>query len=102
LGGTGGCDPSSIQASAAFGGTGGCDPSSLTPTGAIFGGTGGCDPSNKTSLGGTGGCDPSRLDLNVLWEGKFPGAKLAAKPRITNRKTTALAVGIIAISSFLV
>jgi hypothetical protein len=67
-----------------------------------LGGTGGCVPSKNAALGGTGGCVPSSMAVDVLWEDKLPGDKFAAEPRITNTNTTALAVGFIAISSFLV
>src|ERR1700733_10292068 len=103
LGGTGGCVPSNIQANVPviLGGTGGCVPSSIRAnTAIILGGTGGCVPSKNAALGGTGGCVPSSIAVNVLWEDKLPGTRLAAKPRITSRNTTALAVGFIAISSF--
>jgi hypothetical protein len=104
FGGTGGCDPSSLTPVVAiFGGTGGCEPSNIHANACvIFGGTGGCEPSNNTNLGGTGGCEPSMTTVNVSRDEKLLGAKLTARPRITNRNTTALAVGFIAISSFLV
>src|ERR1700733_7617706 len=88
-------------AAIALGGTGGCVPSNIRAnTAIILGGTGGCVPSKNAALGGTGGCVPSSIAVNVLWEDKLPGTRLAAKPRITSRNTTALAVGFIAISSF--
>src|SRR5271155_4441392 len=89
-------------AAIALGGTGGCVPSGIRAnTAIILGGTGGCVPSKNAALGGTGGCVPSSIAANLLWDDKLPGARLAAMPRITNTKTTALAVGFIAISSFL-
>src|ERR1700692_1179541 len=90
-------------ASSALGGTGGCDPSNIRATAPIIlGGTGGCEPSSDAALGGTGGCGPSSMAAKLLCDGALPGATLATSPQITNKNTTVLAVRFIAISSFLV
>jgi len=103
LGGTGGCDPSTIQACPfiIFGGTGGCEPSNIQATATAFGGTGGCEPSSSTNLGGTGGCDPSAKAAKPLCPGALPGTTLAARPNNTKKNTTAVSVRFVAISSVL-